>query len=1318
MTRFIAALLLFATVAFSQGNTGTIGGTITDQTGAAVPAAEVTATNMATGAAVKTTSNEQGLYALPSMLAGAYRVTVTKPGFRTETRTGIEVNAGISVTANVKLEVGQTTDTIEVSAGAEMVQSTTAEVSSTLNTRQVQDLPFLTRNSVELLVTQPGTETPTNPRSSSINGLPKGAINITIDGQNTQDNMLKSSDGFFSYIMPSVDSIEEVTLTTSAGGVDSTSQGGAQIKFVTRSGTNQFHGGTFYQMRNTFFDANYYYNNQQGLPRDVIHLRQGGGHFGGPIKKDKLFFFGNYEAFRNPGTKGYTRTVLTPDAMQGNFTYLNPLTGKTNTVNLYNIAAAGNANLPAGVRPFATTPDPILAGTYGAIAKLTNGGNLQPNVPTGDYNTNAYSYQPNGNDQRDFYTLRLDYNVNSSNQLSLVYNYDKYVSIPDFLNNVVPVYGGAGTVLGTNVNTGQRSNRFDGTLTLRSAISATLTNEAQAGLNGGTVLFFDAIGSSALFGQWKGYVPSGLGLAVTTNNGGQRRNAPVKNVSDTVSWIKGAHQLKFGGNFDQVNLFQQVIGSSVIPRVSFCQATACNTAIAAGDPITTGATNIFNGANFPGASASQLASAESLYASLTGRVQTITQAVGLDENTHQYGQTAPIDRDHIREAGIFVQDSWRVAPALTVNIGLRYEKEFAFVNDNGTYAQIGGLTGLYGVSGVGNLFKPGTLTGSAPALNPVSAGGGYAMPAVWAPSLGVAYQLPAHEGFLGWLFGHHQGASVLRAGYSISTVREGMNVYSQVYGGNPGLTIDSSLSNAGQPGDFGAAGGVLFRDSSFPVRSGIPSAPQYPAAPQFTNQIFDFDPNLKMGYVQSWNIGFQRELDKNTVMEVRYTGNHGTDLWRLYGLNEINVFENGFLNEFQIAQNNLTIARGGDITKNTGVTNWGNQGLAGQRNVPIMQTAIGNTTDTTTAGQLMLGQAGSTASGIATNLGRMNNLTGTKSTACNGGPCPVNMFLVNPTVGGGNAFILANGGSSFYDAMQVELRRRISAGLQFQASYVLGKALANGATNSSIDNVSYTTLRDLRNDRIPEPFDIRHAIKFNYVYEMPFGPGRALLSGVHNPILRKALEGWDMSGVLRLQSGTPMLLNGLGTFNSSTNDGIVLHNITMSQLQNELGVYKTSSITAAGKAQGVVYYLPPPGPTPAGGWNSTNNTNIITNTMAAFNTGNLTPAQVDPNAPYISPAPAGQLGGRLALYLPWQRHFDISLVKKTRITERVNLEFRAQALDVFNWTNFLPDNAAVGAGTTTVIGSAFGQIGNAYRDISGTVDPGSRILEFVMRVNF
>ena len=165
---------------------------------------------------------------------------------------------------------------MEVVGGAEIVQATSAAVSSTIGGRQLFELPFATRNAVELLVTQPGVQTPSNPRSSSVNGLPRGALNVTIDGMNTQDNMLKSSDGFFSYIYPTVDALDELTVTTSAGGADSSGQGAAQIKFTTKSGSNQFHGGGFYQRRQTGWNANYYFNNRDGLPRDIVKLTQRG----------------------------------------------------------------------------------------------------------------------------------------------------------------------------------------------------------------------------------------------------------------------------------------------------------------------------------------------------------------------------------------------------------------------------------------------------------------------------------------------------------------------------------------------------------------------------------------------------------------------------------------------------------------------------------------------------------------------------------------------------------------------------------------------------------------------------------------------------------------------------------------------------------------------------------------------------------------------------------------------------------------------------------------------------------------------------------
>src|SRR5581483_641745 len=173
--------------------TGHIDGTVTDPTGAAVPGAEITVTATATHSVAKTTTNERGEWTVTKLQAGNYEVVVAKPGFKISTVNNIALSAGAAQLVPVKLEVGQATETVTVTGGAEIVQATSADVTNTLTGRQVTELPFATRNAVELMVTQPGTATPTNPRSSTINGLPKGAINITIDGINTQDNYLKSS---------------------------------------------------------------------------------------------------------------------------------------------------------------------------------------------------------------------------------------------------------------------------------------------------------------------------------------------------------------------------------------------------------------------------------------------------------------------------------------------------------------------------------------------------------------------------------------------------------------------------------------------------------------------------------------------------------------------------------------------------------------------------------------------------------------------------------------------------------------------------------------------------------------------------------------------------------------------------------------------------------------------------------------------------------------------------------------------------------------------------------------------------------------------
>src|SRR5215469_8878061 len=296
--KLVFALLALSASLFAQ--TSPLDGNVTDPQNAAIPGATVDVVNTENGQTFHTKTDEHGHWVVTSIPAGLYRVNISFKGFRSAVLENVKIDAGVAATANAKLEVGQATETVEVSAGAELVQSSDASVSTTLQGQQISALPFTSRNALELLVTQPGTQTGTTPRGSQVNGLPFSALNVTMDGINTQDNLLKSSDGFFTNIPAHPDALEEVTMTTSANSADSLSGGAAQIKFVTKGGTNTFHGGGNWQHRNTDLNANYYFNTINGQPRDAVILNQGGVNLGGPILKNKLHFFTNYEIYRYP----------------------------------------------------------------------------------------------------------------------------------------------------------------------------------------------------------------------------------------------------------------------------------------------------------------------------------------------------------------------------------------------------------------------------------------------------------------------------------------------------------------------------------------------------------------------------------------------------------------------------------------------------------------------------------------------------------------------------------------------------------------------------------------------------------------------------------------------------------------------------------------------------------------------------------------------------------------------------------------------------------------------------------------------------------
>jgi hypothetical protein len=347
-----------------------------------------------------------------------------------------------------------------------------------------------------------------------------------------------------------------------------------------------------------------------------------------------------------------------------------------------------------------------------------------------------------------------------------------------------------------------------------------------------------------------------------------------------------------------------------------------------------------------------------------------------------------------------------------------------------------------------------------------------------------------------------------------------------------------------------------------------------------------------------------------------------------------------------------------------------------------MQTGLGYTSDTTVSNYLRQNRPAGVAGLMSTNTAAMNRLAAAGY--------PANLWFVNPTVNSGGAWLLNNMGSSNYNALQVEFNRRMSKGLLLQGSYVLAHSLVNGSQSSYVDAAQPTTFRNLRLDYVPGGYDIRHAYKLNSVYELPFGMGKKYMS--QGGPVNKIVGGWSLSGIARWQSGTPFQLTSGRAGMNGNESGVVLYNMKVPDLQNMMQIRKTTGADGVGQ----VYYLPD---------------SLIANTNAAFELNGKSWSDLKKDQPYIGPQlDPNQFGHKVFLRNPWQYHLDLAVVKRTSITERVSAEFQASFLDILNLTNFFIANAPSS--------TSFGRTTAYYNDFSGSADPGSRVIEFRLRVRF
>jgi hypothetical protein len=1247
----LATLVAVSAVGQIATTAGSILGVVKDQTGGVVPGAKVTCVSAETGGRYETAATAGGAYVCPSLAQGFYRVEAVAAGFRKAVISDIKVNVGLPTTTDVTLEVGQTTQTVEVQAEATPVITSTTAISTTVTGRQITELPLATREALDLAFQMAGASGGGGVRYSSFDGLPHGALNLTIDGINIQDNLLKSASGgsFYAYIRPRIDAVDEVTVS-SAGNAANTGEGAVQIAFVTKRGTNDWHGGGFWYLRNNALNANTWFNNTNGLPRQILKLNQFGSRIGGPIKKNKLFLFFVWDDFRLPNAIARNRTVLKPGAIAGDFTYKGT-DGANHTVNVLQMAGANG---------FRSTPDANITTLLKKIDSLRSGG--QVGITSLDLFRDTMSFNNVGKQRRYFPTTRLDYAITDKMQLDVEWYYQGFRSFPDTLNSYDRTYPGFETLNGKPAEGGQNSNRHQSSMAFRWTMTPRMTNEFRLGENGGTVVFAGGMDQTLYPNNTRLGFPLSLTSPLSLPRD-SRRNSPIWTIADTLAWQKGKHTLNYGFTFTRLSNWDRSIGTAV-PLAS--------TGITSNDPIN----SLFSATNFPSINTADISNAMSLYALLTGRLSGLSGVVNVDEKAHKYVQYAPlVVRNMQRSMGLFFTDTFRLRSTITLNYGLRWDYQGIPRNTNGVYTMPqGGYPGLWDVSGPGNLFKPGTMPGQ-PAQLAIAEQAWDKHFRNFAPSAGLAWSPSSDNRLLKAVFGK---GGALRIGYSISYNREGLAHFTGVEGANVGPTASAALV---ADRDFKA--GSLSYDGTIPPLVTIPTSFTFPlpmSSLTYNGSSLNwYDPNLRPPRIHSWSVGIQREIAKATVLEVRYVGNYGQDLWRQININETNIFENGFLKEFQAAQNNLNICTANRVActgSATGALRFDNRGLPGQANTPIMTAAFAGTTGFTSSTfvtNLQQGTAGSFANSLATNNLYMPNLVKASY--------PANFFQASPNASVGGAWLLQNGAFSDYHSLQVEVRRRMSAGLLLNTSYVFSKGLSDLFGDSSSSATQPMTLRRYSLSTGASPYDIRHAFKINWLYELPFGPGKRFAAS-NNPVLSRLIGGWQINGIGRIQSGQAFLLTS-GRSTLSQYDAGVIPMVPRSKLQSMGKIVKDPS--------GLVYVVDKALIGPDG--------------------------RANPDYLQVPTVP-GQLGYSIFLYGPGLVRIDGTLAKRVRVNERVNVELRAEVLNVFNFVNFMQASPSSSTSTASIQSTSFGRTTNYYQDFNGSQDPGGRVIQLVLRINF
>lgn len=1258
--RLFCLFFLMSALMWAQVSTSSISGLVQDPSGAVVPGATVMAKNEATGVSYTTATSSAGTYDFSSVPPGLYLVTVSKKGFKSFASSKNTLTVGQPLVVNAGLQVGAESETVEVQSSFERIETTNAAIGNVVTEEQIKNLPLNGRNPLALLALEPGVvQRTTNGAGSGTHvfGSRDRAHNVTVDGIDANESTVPNPQSNIQRLNP--DNVQEFRTVTLGATAENGRNSGANVMVATKGGSNALHGAVFYFNRNTAFNANEWFANNKGNKRPELKLNQYGFDVGGPIRKNKTFFFGSfqnnlikqtvpivstgvgvfgtpgvYTALARTGIFRFVRGTVSAGGQTFNQNSQGMVDAKGNLLPGIATCSAANSfqNCVDSYNIFAN--DPAGFGADSSMQALFNATPLPNTFFVGDgLNTAGFDWNPPAKFVGPHYMVRVDHTFGPNDNIFVRWLQNSYnTKEGDFLNSrpaVFPGFPPLGEVnrIGRNL-----------AVSYRHTFTPNLVNEFTMGFN--RFAFFFTFGeSNPDFADPSKNPPYAdncvIGSLVNVDppycaSPHTARAVTTPQFVDNLTWIKGAHTFRAGFNFrfyihnDSRGFFG---GSVVKPVISFNRSNRLGGFN--NIPATIGG----NAATSP--NSADINRLQQTIVELAGIPRRIQQAFFADFASDQYIATdyaTVYTRAHQYDS--YVMDTWKLRPNLTLNVGLRWELNPAPYD------------------ALQSLVPDKSIDGSQGAVTFVKADR-------WTRNNNVASIAPR----IGIAWSPDQKTSV-RAGYAwlfdtLSTFQ-----VTAMAGKVPGflqnciVNIDTAGAATATSGCTIPAGTTNRISRGFPLAVPSPAikpsaALFVPAQPQgLAPSVGAFDPNLKNPSVHQWSLSVQRELPLHFVAEAGYIGKRGTHLYRAYDLNQVRTDQTGFLASYNIARTNVLNGCRADGTNCPA-------GVTGTAPTLLLQLTSAANLNTRTS-DFQRNSIGALANFI-------DQRSGTSAITARG--FPANYFRPNAQFS--QIFYQDSGGNSYYHGAYIAVRRRFEQGLDFGFSYTLSKSIddmsvdptgaATGGGLSTTNSRTPTDIRNFRLDRARSDFDNRHVIQTNMLYELPFG--RKQRFGDNAPgWLNHIIGGWSMTGIFTYQSGEPYSI----TSGSFTTNGA---HVSFAEVR---GPKDTGNLHFVNNVSGPVFYETGP---------------LITNpTDPNYNCKNVLGTQT-----YFCIPPAGSNGGgRNTVNGPKFWNLDSGLLKNFDVTERTKLQFRAEFFNFLNHANWEnPRNST--SGSPNVQSTAFGQ---------------------------